>query len=1097
MVKGLLLNSGSNYICNTMARRKHKVLRIIGWIIVSFLSLILLITLGFYLGRGLIMNRAVNYINENQPGELQMEQMNLIPFMNFPDVSLQLRNLSYYEKALHPDSLYQEPILALNEVYLTLDVIDLIRKDIQISEARMEKGFLRLEMYEDSITNLEKALGIQLSANEKAEEGKEESSGMPLIRVDLDQMQLTDVMLLMNDRTGDMQLRLRVNHLESSFSYLPEKVDASIKLDMDVSNVKYLTYKDETERNVLLESEATLNPESKTVQVKPSRLAVSGLELETWGNCDFFDRPKVDFEFRARNEGLELLNYIFRGILDLDELEQIGDGSIYLSGNVQGFLGDTLPVVQVTGGAEKIGFRIKSIQKEVSDISFKLQASNGSRLDFSEAFLRIEDFGASFPEGDISANISADNMLLPELKVEFKGELDLWGVEKMLDIDLLSDLEGRVALEGDIEGSIDRDSGRFMNMRGYILTELEEVGFLLTFDSTEVDSVKNLRGELRLEQNQFSSKDLTGSYNGNKLRLDFQLENLVEYFMGLDKDVKAKITARADTIKIASLIQDTAVTKLLGEELIGIHFRTEAMIESTELDDFLESKTIPELELSLDSFGLALSSYADISNLNASLSIGEDTLKFHHLNGIVGESEFDFSGFVAHFGTLTGQDSAERISLGFDISSELMRAEDFFTLNDEFLLPLTYNSEYLEGFHLGGTVDFPAEGLLHDSLTVDFALDILDMEWNFRYYPLSFKDFDMQISREGEKLLIHNFQGKVGESNLKMQARLENFRDTLVENLKGELVLESDLLDFNKLLNYQMPGEALDSVQVRADSANEVIKEPPRLDQIAYPQFSFTVDIGELRYGDFNFFDLDGKLRSSNEKVFHLDQLSIAGRSGGTMAFEGQFNVANPNMYTFSAEMDVQEMNIDDLDIEMQMGDTLYTLKENFDGRVSADGMAEIFITPDLKVDMSTTTAIFNVRIEDGALINFTPLQAAAKFLENKDLNYVKFKTLQNSFPLTLMDSRIIVPLMNVESSAGQMLIEGEQGLDKSFLYLLRIPPKLAREAARSVLTDSRDKDEEDQIQEMKRGNFYNLTVWSDGINSDFKLGDRRDKFEE
>jgi hypothetical protein len=86
---------------------------------------------------------------------------------------------------------------------------------------------------------------------------------------------------------------------------------------------------------------------------------------------------------------------------------------------------------------------------------------------------------------------------------------------------------------------------------------------------------------------------------------------------------------------------------------------------------------------------------------------------------------------------------------------------------------------------------------------------------------------------------------------------------------------------------------------------------------------------------------------------------------------------------------------------------------------------------------------------------------------------------------------------MNIESTVGQMLIEGEQGLDNSFLYLVRIPPNLAREAARSVLSDSKDRVEEEEIQEMKRGNFYNLTVWSDGTNSDFKLGDKRNKFVE
>jgi hypothetical protein len=84
---------------------------------------------------------------------------------------------------------------------------------------------------------------------------------------------------------------------------------------------------------------------------------------------------------------------------------------------------------------------------------------------------------------------------------------------------------------------------------------------------------------------------------------------------------------------------------------------------------------------------------------------------------------------------------------------------------------------------------------------------------------------------------------------------------------------------------------------------------------------------------------------------------------------------------------------------------------------------------------------------------------------------------------------------MNVESTAGQLLIEGEQGLDNSYLYLLRVPPRLAAEAAKSVLSSTKDQ-EEDQIEEMKRGKFIQMTVWSDGVESDFKLGDKREKYQ-
>ena len=307
-----------------MAHRKHRVLRIIGWIVLGFFSLILLISLGFYLGRGWILNRAVTYLNEQQPGEVQMDQINLIPFMNFPDVSLQLRNVTYYEKEINQDSLLQEPILSLNEIYITLDVVDLIRGDILVSQARMEDGFLRFEIYEDSVSNLEYALGFRLG--EKTE--KDSKGELPALRVDMDRLEFTNVMLQMDDRTKDNHVEIIVNKLENQFSYLPDHVEAGIKLDVDINYLKYLTYRLEESKRIIFESEVTLDPVRKRVEINPSSVEISGLELETWGTYEFLEEPHMDLAFRARNEGLDVLNYLFRGILDLDEIEQIGTGTI-------------------------------------------------------------------------------------------------------------------------------------------------------------------------------------------------------------------------------------------------------------------------------------------------------------------------------------------------------------------------------------------------------------------------------------------------------------------------------------------------------------------------------------------------------------------------------------------------------------------------------------------------------------------------------------------------------------------------------------------------------------------------------------------------
>ncbi|MCK4747363.1 MAG: hypothetical protein KAT15_10020, partial [Bacteroidales bacterium] len=262
-----------------MARRKRKALRILGWFLGGFVSLIILITLGFYLGRGPIMKRALAYLNQNQHGEVHMGQMNLIPLMDFPNAVLQLRDVTFYEHPVHPDSLHQEPILYLNELYVSLDLKELVRGDYNISHLRLEDGFIRLEVHEDSVTNLEYALGTRFG-EQPAEDTLSEK---PALRIDLDRIELTNILVLFQDRARDNQVNLKINQLESRFSYLPEMIEAGIELNVDINNIKYLTYSLEKKEGVRFSSQISYDPVGKRVEADPSSLEISGLELETWG----------------------------------------------------------------------------------------------------------------------------------------------------------------------------------------------------------------------------------------------------------------------------------------------------------------------------------------------------------------------------------------------------------------------------------------------------------------------------------------------------------------------------------------------------------------------------------------------------------------------------------------------------------------------------------------------------------------------------------------------------------------------------------------------------------------------------------------------
>lgn len=1056
------------------------------WIFAGIVSLILLATLVFYLGRHYIVNRALDYINEQQPGELRMDQVYLIPFKGFPDVTLHLQDVAFSEEDPANSEFHSDPILSIEEIAVSLDLTSLVKGDIRVTEARLKDGFVHLEIYPDSLTNMERALGIRFGESAKSNSGQT----MPSYAIDLDEIELINVRARMDHYLRDEFVDMEISHLESSFNYHPEQIRSALKVGIYINQVKYQNINGQIDKYINLQGSISLDPVTHILKIEPSNLSVSGLNFETWGMMDFTSTPRVDIAYTATNEGLELLNFLFLGVLNLDEIEQIGGGSIHLNGSVQGDMGGGgLPVFRLNGEAEDLGFRIKTVDRNVTGITFSLFATSGAKSDLSEGFMEVQDFKAIFPEGDIYASITANNIKSPQLNIELDCDVNLEGLGEMIANNQLSNLSGSVDILGNITGSVKRESGAFLNEEGSLTAVLNNVSFMYDRDSTCRDSIQHISGALVMRDSLVEAENLTFTFNGNPFQLDITTENLLLYLMDYDKDVSAGLSVSSAGFNMASLLGDTAISGMIGEEISDFYMAAGVQIKKADLDNFFAHDSIPELLVRVDSFGVTTPLIAKVSDVSALVIFGPDSISVQHFKGTVGESSFALSGLISNYDALSMGDSGEVVKLDFKMSSDLLWAEDLLTIDKEFLLPEDFREEFLQNFRMSGRLEASAAGLVHDSISQDFDIDIDDMGWRFRYFPDPFKDFLIQIKRKGDHLIIENVQGSIGENNLLLSASVKNFTDTLMENISGNIELYSDLLDFNQLLSYQLPDEG--SEDREPDST--AVREPLKLSEIDFPNIDFTVNIDELHYGKHTIFGMDGKLRTSSKKVLYLDQFVTSPEGRGSLELNGQLNLANPDQYVLSAEMNLEDIDINDLNLELESADSILAVKDHFYGIVDGRGLAEIFITPELKVDIPNSVAQFVLRVSDGALINFTPLQAAGKFLDNKDLDNVRFDELRNSF--TLVDSRLIIPMMNVESTIGQLLIMGEQGLDGSFLYLVRVPPKLARQAARSAMSEGSKDDGEDQVVQMKRGNFLGITLWSNGTESEFKLGDRRNKY--
>lgn len=82
-------------------------------------------------------------------------------------------------------------------------------------------------------------------------------------------------------------------------------------------------------------------------------------------------------------------------------------------------------------------------------------------------------------------------------------------------------------------------------------------------------------------------------------------------------------------------------------------------------------------------------------------------------------------------------------------------------------------------------------------------------------------------------------------------------------------------------------------------------------------------------------------------------------------------------------------------------------------------------------------SAIANVSILNGELIDFEPMMQLSKYIDARELEHVKFSTLKNI--INIKDSRVIIPEMTINSSAFNIMASGTHSFNNNFDYRLRV----------------------------------------------------------
>ncbi|KKL71498.1 hypothetical protein LCGC14_2094330, partial [marine sediment metagenome] len=461
-------------------RRKliNRIIRGILFTILGVFILLLILTGYLFIDRDKISERVLLSLNDYTRGELIFESISFNPFIQFPSMSMLIREVEIYENPISERNQNEESLAEIERIYAALDIRELIRGRVEVSRMSLKRGKIHLIQYPDTSINLMNAIEIVEPLPGKYNEEKElENVDSPVLdaaltppdapedpldsstfEINLDYIIFEDIELYVDNRLEKNRTNLIFSNLRAQLEYTPEAISSN--LDTDIK-LEYLQLSDKNSINnldIFLETSLVFSRKELNLQLDPSLLIVGRSELNIEGEVNFMEEGFIDLKFSGSDDNFTLSQMI----LSETGLENLEKGDLYFRGtikdnNLRGF-----PVVDFSFGINDVRMFVPITGKHINDLNLSGRFHTGSRKDFSAAWIRIDTIYAELPDGYVNGALFARNFNAPEFNLNLNMKADISGFDQVFNIPFLD------SLSGIFQTSLIAEGAKYHSDSGYI-----------------------------------------------------------------------------------------------------------------------------------------------------------------------------------------------------------------------------------------------------------------------------------------------------------------------------------------------------------------------------------------------------------------------------------------------------------------------------------------------------------------------------------------------------------------------------------------------------------------------------------------------------
>ncbi|BDD03210.1 AsmA-like C-terminal region-containing protein [Aureibacter tunicatorum] len=1076
-----------------------KLLKATAWLFILMIALFSLAFGLFYLNQNAIKEKIVSIANESQPGYLEISSVELELFYDFPNTTLGIDGLKYYEsKEPNATDSANFPILKMDKMHCSIDMLALLKGNISLKSLVFEDGYIGLRKHEDGTLNLSNALGFDILAADTSQQAQTDTAkaNFENLLVDIQKVSLDNIIIDLENKKKESRTAFKIDNITTSFQFQPENVNLNLDIDIELLGVAMNNKILGKGKKLQLNTSATFDRSQKRFDLAPSTLILDAAAFNLSGYYDALNDGYVDAKIEATQPDIQsvlsLLSYQQKALKRIKH----ENGSVSITASAKGPTKGQHPHIDVDIKLDDIAFSSTETNVSLRDFNLSMHFDNGDSNTLESSTVLIDKLEGTSSKGQFNAYLKANNLKNPHVIAKINADLDLKGWEKILDLQGISDLDGQLQAVVDFDQTINLDNIHSKDL----LKDSKKNGIILkniSFKSEHYDKpIQNINGVFYLYENLVGIHNLQASLGENKVKVNGNVANFSSLIYGTKEVIKAKLDINAEKLILSELLSpDSTLSNSIDEEIDNFHLVCNAKVLSTDL----LNKKLPEFSFEIENWSMDLKNMADLKNLHGIMGIKGKAMGIKKLEGVIGDSDFKLIAGINNFDAIfkNNRDSLQMMEFGFDIESKQMKMEDLTVYNGNSILPSPYDKEALSSFHINGGMKISNHEIiaLNDS-TQEKALPkasvyINALEGTTKFYPLALRDFKFNINLDKGNIDVSEFKGKLGKSDFSFTAHLKDFdkakKENLPELLKGEFAFNAKALDLNELMSFHLPeSKNASSEEELIELQQQSLKSGERkLFKNNLPNLVFEANIDEIHFLDYDIKRMNGTITSKNKKI-DLENLSY-NIAKGDMIINGFIDGSQKDSIKINSSASILGMNIEDMKFKMTYEDIDIDFTRNFEGTLDAKLTSNLTINPDLTVDLGKSEAKVEASLKNGRVKDFAPMEMLSSYFGNKDLSNVKFDEIKNSF--VLEDAKLVIPKMDINSTIGHIKFSGEQDLNMNMEYYVDVPLKLIRSVAWNMLVSKKkkEKDGEDEIQKASKGAY--ITVNVKGNMDDYNIG--------